>query len=688
MPAAQQAAAAPAAEEGVPDAGDDPETAPLVELTEAVRVAVEDGRRGADDAESEAAKHAAAKEGAAKVVAETERAMEAWREAGPGPAAVFLITVSSVTGSVEIEVTAQMSVSELQSAIEEKLGTGKDQQQLQLKDGPVLQDDQLVLGAAGVQRGATVRMGLIEAAEGALRRELRAEARAAARLARKDALEVAEWARHKQEMALVARKNYKVLGASLLIVGGVVAAAFAADVVPRAEILLIEAVLLVLSAVGWTGCRTGCCKDAGAEAQLRYQALQQMRLEHQDLSAVERDVKQTTELQHRIDEKRAEENVAQRWAPIWCCVAVLATISFALVLPVVYDNTCWGYTATTRPSDYATAYTLSGCSDPNHCGTFLRTDSTCDCAPVYLMPSADGDGVFLYRQSWNEGSRWYVGLTPCTYWNNHYLQSGQADKPRTPDHEEYSATPRTTSTPPLYRWERCTSQALDGELLGFTMSVAEMQSGYASRRACDGFADDIDVVASDGADLCAGVDCGMGECRDGICSCTDGIFAGIRCEGNCTDHGGATADGARCASCTGHWVGHICQRACDCSGRGTQTDLPGARAAGSCYGGTCVDCADNFAGALCATSCGAHGSSNGSTCTCEGEYLGESCQHLCSRSGGTLITWDGFALIDGTRVTPADGEFCQCRRDSDGKWVGATCDVYDEYSDGDVDWPT
>eukprot|EP01045_Picozoa_sp_COSAG04_P034546 COSAG04_NODE_7612_length_1097_cov_2.088176_1_plen_189_part_00 len=178
MPAAQPAAAPPAAEEGVPDTGEDPETAPLVEPVspEAVRVAVEDGAA----AESEAAKRAAAKEAAAKVVAETERAMELWRKADPGPAATFPVAVSSVTGSVEIEVTEQMSVGELQSVIEEKLGTGKDRQNLRLKDGYSLEDDQLALGAAGVKRGATIEMGLIEAAEGALRRELRAEVRAEA----------------------------------------------------------------------------------------------------------------------------------------------------------------------------------------------------------------------------------------------------------------------------------------------------------------------------------------------------------------------------------------------------------------------------------------------------------------------------------------------------------------------------
>ena len=180
MPAAQPAVAPPAAEEGVPDTGEDPETAPLVEPVkpEAVRVAVEDG---AAAAESEgAAKRAAAKEAAAKVVAETERAMELWHKAGPGPAATFPITVSSVTGSVEIEVTEQMSVGELQSVIEEKLGAEKDRQNLRLKDGYSLEDDQLALGAAGVKRGATIEMGLIETTEGALRRELRAEVRAEA----------------------------------------------------------------------------------------------------------------------------------------------------------------------------------------------------------------------------------------------------------------------------------------------------------------------------------------------------------------------------------------------------------------------------------------------------------------------------------------------------------------------------
>ena len=157
-----------------------------------------------------------------------------------------------------------------------------------------------------------------------------------------------------------------------------------------------------------------------------------------------------------------------------------------------------------------------------------------------------------------------------------------------------------------------------------------------------------------------------GECRDGICMCSGGIYAGTRCEGNCTDHGGAIANGTSCANCTGLWVGTVCKYACDCNGHGTQIDIASARSAGSCSAGTCVNCTDNFAGALCERSCGENGTSDGRTCTCDDPYFGEFCEHEC---------------INGRLWDHGQGIVCSCRNGYRGK----ECDLR-YYSGGGPAW--
>ena len=88
-----------------------------------------------------------------------------------------------------------------------------------------------------------------------------------------------------------------------------------------------------------------------------------------------------------------------------------------------------------------------------------------------------------------------------------------------------------------------------------------------------------------------------GECNDGVCTCSNENYAGTHCEGNCTNHGGTAANRTTCASCTGLWIGRYCHEECDCNGRGTQTNITAARAAG-CSAGSC-ECNEGFSGQSC-----------------------------------------------------------------------------------------
>eukprot|EP01043_Picozoa_sp_COSAG02_P086805 COSAG02_NODE_24197_length_695_cov_1.125839_2_plen_111_part_01 len=100
---------------------------------------------------------------------------------------------------------------------------------------------------------------------------------------------------------------------------------------------------------------------------------------------------------------------------------------------------------------YASSYTLSGCSNPAHCGVFMRvlahctpgsseycpggryassnTDPTlCDGAPVYQQ--GDSDGPVLLRYGYHGSKEWFVAdnggpLVDCDIHNlpSTYLQS-------------------------------------------------------------------------------------------------------------------------------------------------------------------------------------------------------------------------------------------------------------------------
>eukprot|EP01045_Picozoa_sp_COSAG04_P022764 COSAG04_NODE_2618_length_3845_cov_7.274693_5_plen_326_part_00 len=115
------------------------------------------------------------------------------------------------------------------------------------------------------------------------------------------------------------------------------------------------------------------------------------------------------------------------------------------------------------------AFNVSGCSDPAHCGIFLRTNSTCNQAPVFQLPSGSANGTTLY--SAGEGgqhhysyNRWLVGpsarVEDCSQDRHHYYRSDQAPKtyeydPLTDDWQEVQ--PHGPTHPGYGSWRRCTS---------------------------------------------------------------------------------------------------------------------------------------------------------------------------------------------------------------------------------------
>ena len=84
------------------------------------------------------------------------------------------------------------------------------------------------------------------------------------------------------------------------------------------------------------------------------------------------------------------------------------------------------------------------------------------------------------------------------------MQSGKLNHgetpPTDPTHGGYDVKP-------WWGWERCTDR--NGNWIGFT----ESDNYHGMVGGCVGQQEDVDIVASDGSDLCAGVDCGTGEIR-------------------------------------------------------------------------------------------------------------------------------------------------------------------------------
>ena len=129
----------------------------------------------------------------------------------------------------------------------------------------------------------------------------------------------------------------------------------------------------------------------------------------------------------------------------------------------------------------AAAYVVSGCTDPSACGTYVRTTDECHCAPTYVLEHVSV-ALTLYRSLTGSLSSWSVG-TSADCWGEGTTM--------------FSSAP-TASEP---------------------SAPSDLSYFWAG----------LYVSASDGTDLCGGVDCGRhGDCANGVCTCTDG-YSGDRC---------------------------------------------------------------------------------------------------------------------------------------------------------------
>eukprot|EP01045_Picozoa_sp_COSAG04_P006650 COSAG04_NODE_331_length_16597_cov_7.054310_8_plen_996_part_00 len=153
-----------------------------------------------------------------------------------------------------------------------------------------------------------------------------------------------------------------------------------------------------------------------------------------------------------------------------------------------------------------------------------------------------------------------------------------------------------------------------------------------------------------------------GSCSAGSCAC-EGNWAGEFCERSCGEHG--TSDGHTC-TCEGNWVGEFCDTECSCNGRGNQTNITAARAAGTCSAGSC-GCEGNWAGEFCERSCGEHGTSDGHTCTCEGDWIGEFCDTEC----GCGEHGDQTGIAAARAANSCSAGTCSC----EGNFIGDLCDT-------------
>lgn len=207
---------------------------------------------------------------------------------------------------------------------------------------------------------------------------------------------------------------------------------------------------------------------------------------------------------------------------------------------------------------FADAYVLANCTERSHCGTYRRATSRCDCVPTYRMNATNSDAArVLYRGSnEDDSSVWIVGedarANDCGLAAADYtlgLSTGVGSRLQASTlYYLMSGNSRIRATPDV----------------GYG-GWREVSAVFGNVPASPDFA----VTASDGGDLCRGVDCGDG--------------------GNCAT--------GQCV-CTGLHVGSHCADECACSGRGEQTALQAARATGRCADGSCT-CSAGSTGLFC-----------------------------------------------------------------------------------------
>ena len=76
-------------------------------------------------------------------------------------------------------------------------------------------------------------------------------------------------------------------------------------------------------------------------------------------------------------------------------MCVVAALGCSLVMfgsmRILDNNTCLWWDR----SEFMDAYVLTGCDTASHCGTYVKTDTFCDCVPAYQ--TGGSDGPVLYR---------------------------------------------------------------------------------------------------------------------------------------------------------------------------------------------------------------------------------------------------------------------------------------------------
>ena len=124
-----------------------------------------------------------------------------------------------------------------------------------------------------------------------------------------------------------------------------------------------------------------------------------------------------------------------------------------------------------------------------------------------------------------------------------------------------------------------------------------------------------------------------------------------------------------CNCTSDNFLSTHCRTPCDCSGHGTQTGIAAARAAGACDAGSC-ECTTGtgkYVGEQCEQQCLNDGVSNGSICTCAGNFIGALCDTECDCSGNGEQT----AIEAARQAGACSAGSCACS----GLYVGRFCET-------------
>ena len=285
-------------------------------------------------------------------------------------------------------------------------------------------------------------------------------------------------------------------------------------------------------------------------------------------------------------------------------------------------------------SDYPDSYVLAGCEDEAHCGTFVKTETTCDCAPTYQKAGPSGevlyrgveDTITSYDSDGDavEGSqsRWYVGSaasletcgitacqpnsdSACPAWHHGtHLASGsnaEAEDPLAPGY--FDAGGWVESNGPTATDCKCIA-------VGAYSSCSALPSNWVQNYGFECIPTELNGYCSDGGKVNIGdegvlatvacCECGSGSTNNPVAHGAITVVPSNsgRAE-SCELHGTWDADDETCA-CSGNYIGELCFTECPCGGHGEQLDIAAAREADSCDAGSC-SCEQGYFGEVCSS---------------------------------------------------------------------------------------